>query len=447
MRNYFDFYKPISEGKCIGQAFKEWFEKNGELSELFYYGLTILGDPTLRAPRICDVAITNITACKNVVVQNSTLPINVTVENKGKGNFTESFNVKLYANTSIIGNTTVTNLQPLTTRILTFGWNTTDVVKGNYRVSAIAVLPIDNNPDDNIYTDSWIEVILKNDLAVINITPSKSRVVQNSTLLVNVTVENKGNFTETFNVTVYANTTLIGTQTGITLTSRNFTTLTFTWNTIGFTRGNHLIKAVAVLPIDNDPSDNVYTEGWVAVTFKNDIAIISVTGGGNIDGEIAVHLGWDVNINVTVRNEGVSVETFNVTVYADVNTTVIGNEIIIGTQINITLAAGNSTTVTFTWSTSCVPYGNYTITARATPVPGETDLDDNTYTDGWVLVTIPGDVDGDRDVDVADQRQMQLAMFTVSGDPDWNPNVDVDCDADVDVSDQRQQQLHMFELW
>ena len=446
MSNYPDFYKPISEGKCIGQAFKEWFEKNGELNRIFYYGLTILGDPTLRAPHICDVAITDVTASKSAVVQNSTLPINVTVENKGKGNFTESFNVTLYVNTAIIGNMTVTNLQPLTTRILTFSWNTTDVAKGNYRIRATAVLPIDNNPEDNTYTDGWVAVILKDDLAVINVTPSKSRVVQNSTLLINVTVENKGNFTETFNVTVYANTTLIGTQTGITLTSRNSTTLVFTWNTTGFARGDYLISAVAVLPVDNDPSDNVYTDGWVAVTFKNDIAVISVTAGGSFYGEIEVHSGCVVSINVTVKNEGVSVETSNITVYADENTTVISDEIIIGTQTNITLAAGNSTTISFIWDTTGVPYGNYTITANATILQGEKDITDNTRA-CWIVVTIVGDVDGDHDVDGGDQRKVQLAMFTVPGYPDWNPNADVDYDGDVDGGDQRKCQNNMFESW
>ena len=446
MGNYPDFYKPISEGKCIGEAFQEWFEKTGELDRISYYGLTILGDPTLRAPRICDVAITDVTASKSVVVQNLTLSINVTVENIGKGNFTESFNVTLYANTTIIGNMSVTNLQPLTTRTLALSWNTTGVAKGNYCVSATAVLPIDNNPDDNTYTDGWIAVILRDDLAVVYVTPSNSRVVQNSTLIITVTVENKGNFTETFNVTVYANTSLVGTQTGITLTSRNSTTLAFTWNTTGFARGDYLISAVAVLPVDNDPSDNVFTDGWVAVTFKDDIAVTTVAAGDSLNGEIEVHSGWNVNINVTVGNEGVSVETFNLTVYADVNTTVIGDEIIIGTQTNITLAAGNSKTLNFTWITTGFPTcRNYTISGYAHPVSNETDTLDNLRVGGKIYVRLMGDADGDGDVDVVDQRLVQLAMFTMPGYPSWNAYADIDGDGDVDVVDQRIQQLHMFQ--
>jgi hypothetical protein len=56
----------------------------------------------------------------------------------------------------------------------------------------------------------------------------------------------------------------------------------------------------------------------------------------------------------------------------------------------VTLASGASTTLTLTWNTTGVPCGKYTISAYATPVPGETDLGDNTYTGGWVEVRLRG---------------------------------------------------------
>jgi hypothetical protein len=73
------------------------------------------------------------------------------------------------------------------------------------------------------------------------------------------------------------------------------------------------------------------------------------------------------------------------------------------------------------------------------------------YSNGYYEYTtrerLVGDVDGDRDVDVGDQRQVQLAMFTLPGDSPWNPNADIDYDLSLDVGDQRKQQLHMFESW
>lgn len=55
MNDIEEFYEPIAEGKCIGQAFKEWCEKISTSS--LDYGQTILGDPTLRAPPICYLTV------------------------------------------------------------------------------------------------------------------------------------------------------------------------------------------------------------------------------------------------------------------------------------------------------------------------------------------------------------------------------------------------------
>jgi hypothetical protein len=76
-------------------------------------------------------------------------------------------------------------------------------------------------------------------------------------------------------------------------------------------------------------------------------------------------------------------ETFTVTAYA--NTTVIATQ-------TITLANRNSTTITFTWNTTGFAKGNYTISAYAIPVTGETDIINNNCTDGSVLITKVGDL-------------------------------------------------------
>ena len=46
--------------------------------------------------------------------------------------------------------------------------------------------------------------------------------------------------------------------------------------------------------------------------------------------------------------------------------------------------------------------GNYTITAKATQLPGETETTDNTLTNGWVFITIPGDINADLKVNILD---------------------------------------------
>jgi hypothetical protein len=42
------FYSPMASGYCIGDAFKSWFVAYGEYDRDWHYGLTIIGDPTLK---------------------------------------------------------------------------------------------------------------------------------------------------------------------------------------------------------------------------------------------------------------------------------------------------------------------------------------------------------------------------------------------------------------
>jgi hypothetical protein len=52
MLNFDDFNRPLSEGKSIGEAFREWFDAQApyvQWEKEWYYGLVALGDPTLLA--------------------------------------------------------------------------------------------------------------------------------------------------------------------------------------------------------------------------------------------------------------------------------------------------------------------------------------------------------------------------------------------------------------
>jgi parallel beta-helix repeat protein len=109
------------------------------------------------------------------------------------------------------------------------------------------------------------------DIAIINVWPAKIFVGQGFPLRINAIVTNQGSSTETFDVTVYANSTPIATKT-LTLTSGNSTTVTFTWNTTGFAKGNYTISAVAdAVSGEIDTEDNRYTNGVVTVTWLGDL--------------------------------------------------------------------------------------------------------------------------------------------------------------------------------
>jgi len=134
-----------------------------------------------------------------------------------------------------------------------------------------------------------------------------------------------------------------------------------------------------------------------------------------------------VCINATVMNHGDYTETLNVTFYA--NTTIIN------TLQDITLTNGHSITVPYEWNATNLPNGNYTISAYAWPVPGETDTTDNTFVYGIVTVTIPGDVDGDFDVDIYDVVQITGVYLSEIGDPQYKANSDLDCNGKIQIYD------------
>lgn len=119
-----------------------------------------------------------------------------------------------------------------------------------------------------------------------------------------------------------------------------------------------------------------------------DIAVSNITAANTVVGR-----GYTVRPDTTLQNHGNYTETFNVTVYA--NATAIN-------QIEVALTSGNSTTMTFTWNTSGFAYGNHILSAYAWPVECEANTSDNLLGGGQVLVSIPGDINGDFTVDIYD---------------------------------------------
>jgi hypothetical protein len=101
--------------------------------------------------------------------------------------------------------------------------------------------------------------------------PSKTVVGQGYGLSVNVTAANSGDFTETFNVTVYVNTTYIASE-NVTLSSGTSTILVLTCNTTGLAYGNYTINASA-WPAAGETNmvDNNCTGGSMTVTIPGDI--------------------------------------------------------------------------------------------------------------------------------------------------------------------------------
>jgi parallel beta-helix repeat protein len=162
----------------------------------------------------------------------------------------------------------------------------------------------------------------------------------------------------------------------------------------------------------------------IAIQFgpTHDVAVSNIRYSKNIVGR-----GYRLRINVTTVDLGSYKETFNITTYA--NTTAIET-------YAATLTGGNSTTITFTLNTQGFVYGNYTITAYAWPVLGETHTADNTVkAPAQIEVTIPGDVGGYHVVNILDVVMITSIYGTKQGNPKFNPNCDIDGDGKITILD------------
>ena len=162
-----------------------------------------------------------------------------------------------------------------------------------------------------------------------------------------------------------------------------------------------------------NPMPHEVGDGFFA-TLLRDVSIENVA----VTSKNIVYAGRIVTIEVTAMNRGnMTTETFNVTAYFDSNP--------IETQ-TVTLGPWTNTTLTFYWNTSgLTPCNNFTISARASPVPYDMDLTNNVFYDGWVKIKLIGDLDGDGDVDIYDMVAAATAYGSAIGDPEYNEEADL----------------------
>lgn len=163
------------------------------------------------------------------------------------------------------------------------------------------------------------------------------------------------------------------------------------------------------------------------------LAISTLLPSKNIIGQ-----GYTMNVTVEVANHGSMIEQFNVTMYV--------NDEIYDSQSS-SVESGESTCCNFVWNTSTFAKGNYTIHAVIVTIPGETNTTDNTLLGSNVIVTIPGDVDGDQDVDIFDIVKIAGIYGLSQPDPSYDANSDIDGDGDIDIFDIVAAAGHYGESW
>jgi len=153
-----------------------------------------------------------------------------------------------------------------------------------------------------------------------------------------------------------------------------------------------------------------------------DIAVTEITSEKTVVGQ-----GYAANIDVDVANQG-QLRILDSVCLQCLSGPTIGVQMVI-------VDGGAGKTILFIWNTTGVPKGNYTFASYASLVSGETDTTDNFCVGSWIVVTIPGDVDGDFNVDIYDVVAVCVAYGSKRGDLEYKPNCDINNDAKIDIYD------------
>jgi hypothetical protein len=129
--------------------------------------------------------------------------------------------------------------------------------------------------------------LLVHDIAATGLMSSYDVVARGNSLPMNGTFQNRGNYTETFNATIYANTTIIITLVDIILTSGGSIIVPFEWNTSGFATGNYTVKAIAdTVPGEVETFDNTFVDDWIFITKVGDLGGDLPPSYFNFDNEV-----------------------------------------------------------------------------------------------------------------------------------------------------------------
>jgi len=213
-----------------------------------------------------DIAILKVQPSPTVVDKGETVKIDVNVKNKGEE--FESFSVTTYYNETLIGTLSIIDLQPSLNATISFTWNTSLVQEGFYQISAYAEpVPGEINVLDNNFTNGVVEVkSLVRDVAVLSVTPSTKFAYVGEIINVYVVAKNEGGQAESFNVTVYYDSNVVGTLFVDRLMPNDTKMLVFHWNTSDVLEDNYTLSALAsIVPGEENFGNNLYVDGTVAV--------------------------------------------------------------------------------------------------------------------------------------------------------------------------------------
>jgi thermitase len=360
--------------------------------------------------------------------------VNCSVANSGINNET-NVTLNLLINDTVADFATVPELDVGQSYTLSYLWMPAQA--GDYNITAYSPPVLGEEYTLNNVANAILTVLGIHDVSVIDVQPSAHEMLAGNTLNIGITVANNGDYPENLSVTAYASP-----QENTTTTAHTFyngTTIyldpsKIVFNSNEVSAGYRFNVTVRVADVENmyswevkmfynntmvnatrwfeptwDPEYVFYKETTVnAENFGADNIIVFSTllgqestfnGSGKlciIEFEIAnlPPPGQKYSCTLSINNEDTFLLDGDINTipaakengYYEVSTGSVPSGYIIGTVPVTNLGPGETRNVTITWNTSNVFPGDYEIIGVASVVPGETHIEDNTFTDGVVKV-------------------------------------------------------------
>ncbi len=318
------------------------------------------------SPTVNDLVLTSMFVKNETAVPGDKETVAVGIRNIGPAVMT-GVTVTLVANFTTtpipLGSTSVGAVASNSAQSVNVVWDTTGFALGVYNLNATVTTTSTSDAfaGDNFLALEQVKLVI-HDLAVTSLTaPASARV--NSTVTLNLVLQNLGTIQDTANVTVYLNNIL-----RVRVTSSNQTWQTFlldpettssvamSWNTTLFPVGSYVLKA-AVKPVPGevpDANDN-FTDGTIVIKsrFDHDLGIT-----GSLPGSAIV--GQNVTLTFQIKNNGLSSDTYTAGIFLNTQTLFTSSG---------TLASLATAPFTFTWNTRTYSPGTYTLIANVTITP------------------------------------------------------------------------------
>ena len=223
--------------------------------------LTVVDDEGLSSTRTRTVEVPPLSSVITISALPITVPISLNSTIRGfitpvRTDVTVTINYTLAEETDWM---TLTNVQTNTEGQYSFVWIPTE--SGDYQMKAFWQGDANTLGAESPVLNVSVTI---QDTAILDVAPSKIRVTPGESVTINVIAANKGTATETFNVIVYYNLTLLETKAVNDLGAGSNRTISYSWDTEGIAEGVYIIRAVAeTLPGETYNSDNSRTTGFV----------------------------------------------------------------------------------------------------------------------------------------------------------------------------------------